>query len=145
MALALELEGAGELNSAGRPWALCGQTLAGSGCCAQMPGPPVIWDACSEQQACISAFVASSKPPMVLSIYQQHPKQTKTFHTICPPVQRRILLKLVLPLIPYWCLVPPCVVLCHWAPHTGVRWSWVSQSQGRFPGIFTGCCSQGWS
>lgn len=68
-----------------------------------------IQDACSKQQALIATFVTSTEPPTVLPICQWHPKPSKTFHTICPPVQRRILLKLVLPPITYRCLLPACV------------------------------------
>lgn len=65
-------------------------------------------DACSKQQAYISTFVASTEPPTALSISQQHPKQTKTFLTICPPVQRRILLRLVLPHNILMLVASPC-------------------------------------
>lgn len=68
-----------------------------------------IQDACSKQQALIATFVTSTEPPTVLPICQRHPKPSKTFHTICPPVQRLILLKLVLPPITYRCLLPACV------------------------------------
>lgn len=45
-----------------------------------------------------STFVASMDSPLKLSVYKQHPKYTKAFLTICPPVQKQNLLKLVLPL-----------------------------------------------
>lgn len=102
-------------------------------------------DACSEQQACISTFVASMESPTELSIYQQHPKQTKTFHTICPPVQRRILLKLVLPCITYWCLLPACVGPLSLSYSYGGEGSlgFHKARADSLAHLFTGCWSQG--
>lgn len=70
---------------------LCGQTLAGSGCCEQRPGP-LLEPGCSKQRACISAFAASPESPTELSLYHRHPKHTKAFLPVCPPVQKGDLL-----------------------------------------------------
>lgn len=69
---------------------LCGQTLAGSGCCEQRPGP--CWNQDAPSRGPTSRPLRLPGASTELSLYHRHPKHTKAFLPVCPPVQKGDLL-----------------------------------------------------
>lgn len=130
------------------PCALCRQTLAGSDCCAQMPGPlrdsgcllqtagPHL-NLCYFHGASHGAFHLPAASQAVKDLSYDLPSSSEmnsiktcvTSYNISMPVASL-------------CASSVTELLMGW----GWGWgSWVSQRQGRFTGIFTGCWSQGCS